>query len=241
MRAATAGQIANRGDGIAGGWIDCYAHAETREHQTALRRWVHGDDLDTALLQREAHADSDRTRTMNYGGLAGLEPAAVCRVPCDRERLDERALQRRNTARQAVRHRAAHDRVLGQPTIAVIAVDCERRAMIVLADRAPKASAAGFRGFDCDQITRRKIRNRCATGHHFAAKLVAENYRVLDTRQRVRRDTRCYRSVVVFVQIASANPVIQHPQLDIARTRLRLGDRFPSQNPTTMINRSAHY
>ncbi len=178
---------------------------------------------------------------MNCGGLAGLEPTAVRRVPRDRERLDERSLQRRNTARQAVRHRAAHDRVLGQPTIAVIAVDRERRAMIVLADGAPQARAAGFRGFDSDEIARRKIRNRCATGHHFAAQLVAENYRILDTCQRVRRETRCYRSVVVFVQVAATNPVVEHPQLDIARTRLRLGDRFQSQIATTMINRSAHY
>ncbi len=110
---------------------------------------------------------------MNCGRLAGLEPAAVRRVPCDRERLDERPLQRRNTVRQAVRHRAAHDRVLGQPPIAVIAVNRERRAMIVLADGAPKASAAGFRGFDRDQIARRKIRNRGATGDHFAAQLMA--------------------------------------------------------------------
>ena len=84
--------------------------------------------------------------------------AAIGRVPCHRQRLDQCALQRRHAPRQAMRHRAAHDSVFGQPAAAaVVAVQRDQRAMIVLPCLAPDATSAALERIHGDQIAERQI------------------------------------------------------------------------------------
>jgi hypothetical protein len=99
---------------------------------------------------------------------------------------------------------------------------------------------AGFKRLHGDKISDLQIENPLAAGNYFSRQLVAKDHRVFDAGQRMRRGAGGDRTVVNLMQIAAADPVVQHPQFDIARTRLRFRHRLESHVASTMVNGSAH-
>src|SRR5277367_4016543 len=124
--------------------------------------------------------------------------------------------------------------------MAVIAMKSHQRTMVVLSRLAPAAMAAGLKRLHGNQVSHLEIENCVAAGHHFSRQLVAENYRVLDAGERMRRGAGGDRAVINFMQIAAADPVVQHPQFDVSRTRLRFRHRLEPHVASTMVNGSAH-
>jgi hypothetical protein len=78
-------------------------------------------------------------------------------MPGDRQWLDQRALQRRDTLRQPVRHAPLHHGVLGQSAAAVVALDREQRTMVVLAQPAVQTLTAALGRLDRDEIAELEV------------------------------------------------------------------------------------
>ena len=64
---------------------------------------------------------------------------------------------------------------------------------------------------DGDQISARQVLDPGTAGHHLAAQFMAEDDGVLDTGERMGRRAGGDRSVVVLVQIAAADAVVNDP------------------------------
>src|ERR1700722_8863114 len=69
---------------------------------------------------------------------------------------------------------------------------------------------------------------------------MSENDGILDPRERVRCRSSGDRPVVVLVQVAAADAVINHAQLDVAGAGLGFWNRFKSEVAWTIKNRGAH-
>ena len=96
--------------------------------------------------------------------------------------------------------------------------------MVVLAGCAPQAGAASLERLHGDEIAGSQIVDAGAAGDHFAAQLVAENHRVLDARQRMRRRAGRDGTVVTFMQVAAADAVEENAQFDVVRAGRRFRD-----------------
>ena len=161
-----------------------------------------------------------------YGDrLSGTHRTAIHRVPRDRERLDQRALQRRDAGRKRVCHASLHDRVLGQAAGTVVSLDGERWTVVVLTDPAVQAPAAGLHRFDRNEIPDDEVVDPLPEGYDLPAQLVTHDHGILHTGERMWCAACGYRTVVVLVQVAAADPVVENAQLELARPGLRLRHR----------------
>src|ERR1700730_4752714 len=69
---------------------------------------------------------------------------------------------------------------------------------------------------------------------------MAQDDGVFHTGQWVRRRAGGDRTVVIFVQVATADAIVENPQFDVAGTRFRFGNGFEPEVEETVIDRSAH-
>jgi hypothetical protein len=123
--------------------------------------------------------------------------------------------------------------------VAVVAVEGEQAAVVVLAGRAVHARPAGFDRLDTDAIADCEILDARADFDDFATELVAHDYRVLNAGERMRRGPSGHRTVIELVQIATADAVVKHPQLDLTRPGAGLRNVFESQVLIAMKYRCA--
>src|SRR5207302_7158240 len=77
-------------------------------------------------------------------------------------------------------------------------------------------------------------------GYDLPAQLVTHDHGILHTGERVWCAACGYRTVVVFVQVAAADPVVPNAQLELARPGLRLRHRRESQVLPPVVKRCAH-
>ncbi len=121
-------------------------------------------------------------------------------------------------------HGATHDGELGQAAaIAVVAVKGQQATVVVLPRAAEQAASAGLNWLHRDQVAELEVLDAIAAVDDDATQLMAEDDRVLDPSERMRIAPGGDRTVVVLVQVAAADPVVLHAQLDLADARRRLG------------------
>jgi hypothetical protein len=108
--------------------------------------------------------------------------------------------------------------------------------MVVLPGRAKHALTARLDRLDSDAIARVQVLDSLANIDHFTSPLVTQNDRVLDASQRVRRVASGDRPVVVLVQVAAADAVVQDSQLDLSGTDSRLRNILQAQILTAVEN-----
>jgi hypothetical protein len=147
------------------------------------------------------------------GALAGFELAALGGAPGDGHGFDQRALHAGHAGWQLVCHRALDDGELGQAAaVAVIAVKSEQAAVIILTAFAVQAVAAGLHGLDGDAVTYVQVFDPGADFDHVTAQFVTHDDGIDHAGQRMRYGgPGGYRTVIVFVQVAAADTVVQHP------------------------------
>src|SRR5450756_1590259 len=101
---------------------------------------------------------------------------------------------------------------------------------------------AGFDRLHGDEVANTQVFDAVADIDDSAAQLVAENDGVLDARQRMRSSSpRGDRPFVIFMQVATADAVVEHLQLDLPGAGHRLRDVFQSKILPPMKNGCAHY
>ncbi len=138
-------------------------------------------------------------------------------------------------------HRTAYDGEFGKSAAAaVVAVQCDHGTVVVLSGVAPEAMATGLERFYRHQISGRQILDAGTEGHDHARQFMTEYDGVFDPGERMRCGAGGQRPVVVLVQVAAANSVLNDTQLDIAGARFGLGNRFEPKVPGTVKNRSTH-
>src|SRR6516162_11869042 len=112
--------------------------------------------------------------------------------------------------------------------------------MVVLTETAVEANAAGLHRLDRDQVADFQIARALAERHDFSAQLVTHDHRVLYPGERVRAAAGGDRSFVVLQQVAAADAVVAHAQLDLAAPGLRLGYGGEPQVLPAVVQRCAH-
>ena len=113
--------------------------------------------------------------------------------------------------------------------------------MVVLSSATEKATSAGLHRFHRDQVANLEILDALATVDDHAAQLVAEDDGILDAGERVRIAARGDGAVVVLVQIAAADAVVLHAQLDLADAGCRFRHIFEPEVLTPIENCRAHF
>jgi hypothetical protein len=99
---------------------------------------------------------------------------------------------------------------------------------------------AGLDGLDGDQIAAAQVFDPCTDLDHFSAQLVTENDRIVDACQRVGVASRGDRAIVVLVQVAATDSVVEHAKLDLARSRRGIGHVLEPQVLATVVDRCTH-
>ncbi len=152
----------------------------TPSPRSTARRAGEGSDDDhihAASAQGEIDADADGAAAMDDRGLAGLKLAALGGAPGDGHGLDQRALHAGHAGGQLVRHRALDHRVLGQAAaVAVVAMEGQQAAMVVLAAFAVQAVPAGLHRFHGDPVADGEILDAGADLHDITAQLVSHDH-----------------------------------------------------------------
>ncbi len=216
VRSVAAGQVPDGTHDVALLRIEHGLHAQALQDGASCRRRVAHDHANPAAPEREENADADRTAPVDDRRLAGLDIGALGRAPGNGHRLNEGPLFGGEAAGQLVRHRPAHHRVLREPAAAaVVPMEGQKAAMIVSAGRALQAHAAGLDRLDGDAVAQFQVFDARAEGGDLTAELMPEDHGILHACQRMWREAGGNRAVVVLVQIASANAVEQHSQLDL--------------------------
>ena len=198
------------------------------------------DRLDAAPPERKKGARADRSRAVNGDHLSRLHRAAIRGVPGDRQRLDQCALQRRDTGRQRMRHAALHHGVLGETAGAVVALDRKLRTVVVLPETAVQAVTAGLHRLDRDESADLEIVDARAERDDLATQLVTHDDGVLHAGERVRGAARGHGAVEILEQVAAADAVVAHPQLHLTRPGLGLRHLHEPQVLPAEVERGAH-
>jgi hypothetical protein len=101
--------------------------------------------------------------------------------------------------------------------------------------------ATGLDGLDGDAIADLEILDLRTQRHDLAAELVAQDHGVLDTGQRVRiAGARRDGTVVVLVQVAATDAVVEHAKLHFVTHGRRLGYLLQTQILASVIDGCAH-
>src|SRR5207248_3118016 len=171
--------------------------------------------LDSAPLERQEGARTDRTCAVNRDHLSGTHRTTIHRVPRDRERLDQRTLKRRDPRWKGMCHASLHHRVLGETAGTVVSLDRKRGTVVVLTEAAVQAAPAGLHRFHRNQSSDGEVFDTLPERYDLPAQLVTHDHGVLHTGERMRCAACGDRTVVVLEQVAAADPVVKNAQLHL--------------------------
>ena len=159
-----------------------------------------------------------------------------------RRRLDQSALRVSHPGREPYDLILRDGRKLGHPAPRMGEADaCHDRAEMLQPAAAIRAFATVREGHDRHAIPLGNAADTATRRNDIARKLVAENLRVLRSRERVRLDRSDDRTGYVLVQIRAANAAGGHPNHDLAGARRRwFGYLFDPEVSRLVEAKSAH-